>query len=142
MGRTKGCTSWQRADPVPVARRPETTLRRHQHMNRNNGYPSLSKHFNADDHLAGAYAARHESLGPLAERAGQLIELRKLFREAIPEGLAEACEVANLRQDTLIVLASTSACAAKLKQLSPRLAALLQKRGWQVNSIKITVQGG
>ena len=102
---------------------------------------NLPNHFNADDHLAGAYAARHESLGPLAERASQLIELRKLFREAIPAGLAEACEVANLRKDTLVILASTSACAAKLKQLSPRLAALLQKRGWQVNSIKITVQG-
>lgn len=101
----------------------------------------LPKHFNPDDHLAGAYAARHESLAALAERAGQLIELRKLFRAAVPAGLAENCEVANLRQDTLIVLASTSACAAKLKQLSPRLATLFQKRGWQVNSIKISVQG-
>ena len=101
----------------------------------------MPKHFNADDHLASAYAARHESIGPLAERASQLIELRKLFREVIPAGLADACEVANLRKDTLVVLASTSACAAKLKQLSPRLATLFQKRGWQVNSIKISVQG-
>ena len=84
---------------------------------------------------------RHESLGGLAERASHLIELRKLFRATVPEGLADACEVANLRQETLVVLANTSACAAKLKQLSPRLTALFQKRGWQVTSIKITVQG-
>lgn len=99
------------------------------------------KHFNADDQLAGAYASRDDSLAPLAERASQLIELRKVFRAAIPESLAGACEVANIRQDTVIILAATSACAAKLKQLSPRLTTLFQKRGWQVNAIKISVQG-
>lgn len=101
----------------------------------------LPKHFNADDHLAGAYAARDENLGPLAERATQLIALRKIFRETVSKDLADACEVANLRKDTLVILATTSACAAKLKQLSPRLTTLFQKRGWQVNAIKIMVQG-
>ena len=43
----------------------------------------LPKHFNADDHLASAYAARDENLGPLAERATQLITLRKIFRETV-----------------------------------------------------------
>ncbi len=99
------------------------------------------KPFNADDHLAGAYAVRDETLGPLAERATGLIAMRKIFREAVPAGLADACEVANLRSDTLVILADTSACAAKLKQLGPRLITLFQKRGWQVNAIKISVQG-
>lgn len=98
-------------------------------------------HFNADDHLARAYAARDEHLGPLTERASQLIELRKIFRESIPTGLSDACEVANIRNDTVLVFANSSACAAKLKQLGPRLTGLFQKRGWQVNAIKITVQG-
>lgn len=99
------------------------------------------KHFNADDHLAGAYAARDENLGPLAERASQLIALRKIFREVIPASLADACEIANVRNDTVVIFAATSACAAKLKQLSPRMTSLFQTRGWQVNAIKITVQG-
>lgn len=99
------------------------------------------KHFNADDHLVGAFAVRDETLGALAERAAGLIALRKIFREAVPAGLADACEVANLRGDALVILTDTSACAAKLKQLGPRLIALFQKRGWQVNAIKISVQG-
>ena len=99
------------------------------------------KHFNAADHLAAAYAVKDENLAPLAERAAQLIALRKIFREAVPASLAGACEVANLRSGTVVILAATSACAAKLKQLSPRLTNLFQEKGWQVNAIKISVQG-
>ena len=99
-------------------------------------------------------------MAPLAERAAQLIALRKMFRESVPEGLSDVCEVANLRrtigkdsgnqdggqsqsqsQDTVVILAANSAAAAKLKQLCPRLMTLFQKQGWQVNAIKITVQG-
>ena len=97
-------------------------------------------------------------MAPLAERAAQLIALRKLFRESVPEGFSDVCEVANLRrtigkdsnnkhggqnqsQDTVVILAANSAAAAKLKQLCPRLMTLFQKQGWQVNAIKITVQG-
>ena len=101
--------------------------------------------FDPDAHLARAFVPRDEALAPLAERAAQLIEMRKLFRESVPEALGTACEVANLRRlggaETVVILAANSASAAKLKQLSPRLMSLFQKRGWQVNSIKISVQG-
>ena len=114
-----------------------------------------SKHFDPDAYLAHAYVPRDEALAPLAERAAQLIEMRKLFRESVPPGFDGSCEVANLRykqnqdqsgkdqsgEGTLVILAANSAAAAKLKQLCPRLIALFQKRGWQVNAIKITVQG-
>lgn len=103
------------------------------------------KHFDPAAHLALAYVPRDEHLAPLAERAAQLIEMRKLFRESVPESFSAVCEVANLRrtgnQDTVVILAANSAIAAKLKQLCPRLMSLFQKRGWQVNAIKITVQG-
>jgi hypothetical protein len=119
------------------------------------GCPKLaSKHFDPDTYLAHAYVPRDEALAPLAERATQLIELRKLFRESVPAGFSDVCEVANVRRtigkdnsgsndvhDTVVILAANSAAAAKLKQLCPRLMALFQKQGWQVNAIKITVQG-
>ena len=123
------------------------------------GCPKLaSKHFDPDAYLAHAYLPRDEAMAPLAERAAQLIALRKLFRESVPKGFSEVCEVANLRrtigkgsgtcqsvqtpsQDTVVILAANSAAAAKLKQLCPRLMTLFQKQGWQVNAIKITVQG-
>lgn len=123
------------------------------------GCPKLaSKHFDPDACLAHAYLPRDEAMAPLAERAAQLIALRKLFRESVPKDFSDVCKVANLRrtigkdsgnshggqhqsQDTVVILAANSAAAAKLKQLCPRLMILFQKQGWQVNAIKITVQG-
>jgi len=38
-------------------------------------------------------------------------------------------------------MAGNSAVAAKLKQLIPRLTVLFQEKGWQINAIKVQVQG-
>ncbi len=94
-----------------------------------------------DANLAGAFIPRHATLAPLAARAADLIELRRLFRATVPPGLAAVSEVANLREGTMIVMAGNSAVAAKLKQLVPRLTALFQEKGWQINAIKVQVQG-
>lgn len=90
--------------------------------------------------LAGAYIPRHATLGPLAARAADLIELRRLYRDNLPAGLAQASQVANFRDGVVIVLADNSAAAAKLKQLTARLTALFQEKGWQINAIKVQVQ--
>ena len=97
------------------------------------GCPKLaSKHFDPDACLAHAYLPRDEAMAPLAERAAQLIALRKLFRESVPKDFSDVCKVANLRrtigkdsgnshggqhqsQDTVVILAPNSAAAAKLK---------------------------
>jgi len=90
--------------------------------------------------LAGAFVPRHTALRPLAERAAELIELRRLYRDNLPPGLAEASQVANFREGVVIVMADNSAAAAKLKQLTSRLTAAFQEKGWQVNAIKVQVQ--
>lgn len=90
--------------------------------------------------LAGAFVPKHASLGPLAARAQQLIELRRLYRTEIPAGLAQASEIANLRDGVVIIMADNSAAAAKLKQLTARLTSLFQEKGWQVSAIKVQVQ--
>ncbi|MDB5806172.1 MAG: hypothetical protein JWN73_3494 [Betaproteobacteria bacterium] len=90
--------------------------------------------------LAGAFVPRHSSLRPLAERAAELIELRRLYRDNLPSGLAEASQVANFRDGVVIVMADNSAAAAKLKQLTSRLTAAFQEKGWQINAIKVQVQ--
>ena len=91
--------------------------------------------------LARTFVPRHATLGPLAARAADLIELRRLFRTNIPPGLAEAAQLANFREGTIIVMAENSAVAAKLKQLTPRLTTLFREKGWQVNAIRIQLQG-
>lgn len=95
----------------------------------------------ADQPLAGAFVDRHEALGALAIRAGDLIQMRRLVRESIPPGLSRSSEVANFRQGTVVISAENSAIAAKLKQLTPRLIGLFVERGWQVSAIQVRVQG-
>lgn len=95
-----------------------------------------------DSNLARAYLRRHENLGPLAERAATLIELRRLYRASVPVGLAQASELANFRDGVLIIEAANSATVAKLKQLIPRLIAVFLEKGRQVSAIRVQVQGG
>jgi hypothetical protein len=90
--------------------------------------------------LAGAYVPQHAALRPLAERAADLIELRRLYRDNLPAGLVQASQIANFRDGVVIVMADNSAAAAKLKQLTARLTALFQEKGWQINAIKVQVQ--
>ena len=91
--------------------------------------------------LAGAFIPRHATLGPLAARAADLIELRRLYRDNLPPGLVATSELANFREGAVIIVADNSAAAAKLKQLIPRLTTLFQEKGWQINAIKVQVQG-
>jgi len=91
--------------------------------------------------LARTFVPRHATLGPLAARAADLLELRRLFRENVPPGLAAASQVANFREGAIIIMAENSAIAAKLKQLTPRLTTLFLEKGWQVNAIRVQVQG-
>ena len=50
------------------------------------------------------------------------------------------CDVLQLESEQLIVASPTSALATKLKQQLPKLMDALQKRGWQINAIRIKVQ--
>jgi hypothetical protein len=94
-----------------------------------------------DHQLAHAYLGRHDSLGPLAVRAADLIAMRRHYRDAMPEGLARNSQIFNYRRGTVIIGANNSAVAAKIKQLAPRLTALFLEKGWQVNAIQVQVQG-
>jgi len=90
--------------------------------------------------LAGALVPKHATLGPLAARAADLIELRRLYRDYLPAGLAQASQIANFREGVVIIMTDNSAAAAKLKQLTARLTTLFQEKGWQINAIKVQVQ--
>ena len=93
-----------------------------------------------DLQLARDFLARHDNLGPLAHRAADLIEMRRVYRANMPPGLIRESEVANFRRAILIVGAKTSAAAAKIRQLAPRLITLYREKGWQVSAIQVQVQ--
>jgi hypothetical protein len=91
-------------------------------------------------HKIDFYLDSSPGLRSLASQARQLAELQQKLLKVIPQPLAQACSVKQLRAGTLILLAGNSAIAAKLRQLAPRLLTAYQKQGSEVTSIRIEVQ--
>jgi hypothetical protein len=81
---------------------------------------------------------RLASLMPTALRIGNL---QKDVKVILPPMYA-GCEVLSLQEGALSLSAPSSAVAAKLKQQLPKLQAGLQKKGWQVESVRIKIQVG
>jgi uncharacterized protein YukE len=80
--------------------------------------------------------ARMASLLPAAMRMGSL---QKDCADALPPMFSD-CDVLSFEDGQLVLATPTSAVAAKLKQQLPKLQAALQKRGWQINNIRLKVQ--
>ena len=62
------------------------------------------------------------------------------IRPAMPPMLAAHVRPGPVDETGWSLLAANAAVAAKLRQLQPRLEALLQERGWQVSAIRVKVQ--
>jgi len=78
------------------------------------------------------------ALLPAAMRAGNL---QKDVRLILPPMYAH-CEVLSLQEGILSLAVPSSAVAAKLKQQVPKLQASLQKKGWNVEGVRIKIQVG
>lgn len=88
----------------------------------------------------GDVIARSGDLKALARHARRLSDLQQLLLEATPPALAAATRVTDLKAGTLVVLADSSAVAAKLRQLAPRLLKHVQKQQAEVTGIRVEVQ--
>lgn len=88
------------------------------------------------DHLL----ATDHDLQPVVAKAREINALANLCKEFLPPELASQIRPANLQGGKLVVLASNSAAAAKLKLLSGSLSDFLVKRGAKVNSVSVKVQ--
>jgi len=81
---------------------------------------------------------RLASLLPAAMRIGKL---QKDCRVILPPMYA-GCDVLSFHEGALVLAVPSSAVAAKLKQQLPKLQGGLQKKGWQVESVRIKIQVG
>src|SRR5690606_14128936 len=72
--------------------------------------------------------------------AKKLLELQALVQASLPAPLNTACQIVRWQDETLTLSVPSAAHSAKLRQVVPRLAAALQKHGWQVNEIRVRVQ--
>ena len=61
------------------------------------------------------------------------------IRASLPSGLAPHVKAGPVDEAGWSLLAANASVAAKLRQLQPRLEAVLQERGWGVNAIRVKV---
>ncbi len=85
------------------------------------------------------FAANHE-MRAMARKAQQLTALQEQYQQLVPRTLAHASQVIGLEHHILTIGATNSAAAAKLRQLAPQLASLLQRSGLEVTGILVKVQ--
>src|SRR5262245_15539579 len=91
-------------------------------------------------HVIGSLIASLEDLKAIHVRAKRLAALEQVYRTAVAEELAKRSKIADERSGTLIVKARTSAVAAKLRQLVPRIVADIVKYAPEVTGIRVEVQ--
>jgi hypothetical protein len=83
--------------------------------------------------------AQHSSLGQLQLRLQDSARRFEAIRAALPGNLAKAVQPGPVDEAGWTLLAGNAAVAAKLRQLQPRLEALLLEQGWPVGTIRIKV---
>ena len=84
----------------------------------------------------------NRELLPLLAKAQALSALQRHFISVAPPHLAQSSQVQvlGLRLGTLSIAVANAAVAAKLRQLAPELAVLMQSRGCEVSGIRVKVQ--
>ena len=84
--------------------------------------------------------ADEATLQPVLAKARELRALAGLLDGFLPPELARHARVVNYRDGEIVLVAATSAAAAKLRLLAPSLVIFFSKQRLQVNSVSIRVQ--
>lgn len=84
----------------------------------------------------------NRELLPLLDRAQALSALQHHFISVAPPHLAQSgqIQVLGLQLGTLSIAVANATVAAKLRQLAPELAVMMQSRGCEVSGIRVKVQ--
>lgn len=83
---------------------------------------------------------RDSSLGGVLQHARLLLQVQQLLTSSVDPTLAQRFQVANMRQDRLILLAPTAAWSTRLRLEIPRLLEILRDAGYaNLRSIDIRV---
>jgi hypothetical protein len=90
--------------------------------------------------IIGSVLRSLRDLEAILVRAKQLAALEQAYAAAVPAQLARRSRVAYERAGTLVVVADTSAVAAKLRQLAPRIVMEIVKSAAEITSMRVEVQ--
>lgn len=80
-----------------------------------------------------------DALARLKDHAQRLLRLQSLFESMTGEPLSLACTVANLKGETLVVLASNGATAVRVKQMAPRLIQQFAAHGVLIKALQVKI---
>lgn len=86
-----------------------------------------------------AFLRRNDKMAGLLPAATRMASLQSDCARSLP-AMFNNCDVLSFEDARLVLATPSSAVAAKLKQQVPKLQAALQKKGWQVDDIKLKVQ--
>jgi hypothetical protein len=84
--------------------------------------------------------AAEPTLQPVLTKAQELRALAGWLNGFLPADLARQARVVNFRDGEIVLVAASSAAAAKLRLLAPSLLNFLAKQRLQVSSVSIRVQ--
>lgn len=85
------------------------------------------------------YLGSGDALARLQDHAARLRRLQTALEAALPPHLAPQCQVANLKEGTLVISAQGGAVAVRLKQMLPSLVEHFARAGHAVQAIKVKV---
>ena len=88
----------------------------------------------------GRILAAEPTLQPVLTKAHELRALAGWLDGFLPPDLARQARVVNFREGEIVLVAASSAAAAKLRLLAPSLVNFLSKQRLQVNSVSVRVQ--
>lgn len=80
-----------------------------------------------------------DTLARLQAHAGRLLRLQQQLGELLPAYMADACRVANLKGEELIIHVDSAGLAVKLRQAAPSLLADFARAGVILRDIKVKV---
>lgn len=85
------------------------------------------------------FLGRGDALSRLQAHAGRLLRLQRQLSELLPDYMASACKVANLKEDELVILVDSQGLAVKLRQAVPSLLVDFARIGVLLRDIKVKV---
>jgi hypothetical protein len=80
-----------------------------------------------------------DALARLQAHAGRLLRLQRQLGELLPDYMADACRVANIKGEELVIHVESAGLAVKLRQAVPSLLADFARAGVILRDIKIKV---
>jgi hypothetical protein len=86
-----------------------------------------------------AELASSGSLRSLVDRARLLDALDRQLRQSLPEGLAQHCKLANVRDDRLVFLVTSPVWSAKLRLYADTLLGAAAAAGLSVSALTVKV---